>query len=760
MKGRTRVRSPLISLSTVTMEELLLTGNYCLKSMKPPDLSDTNKKELRAYFENSYEINESLFTGLKDESVFNKCPDRLRLPLIFYYAHTATVYVNKLLLAELIKERVNFEFETLFETGVDEMSWDDTENYRMGGSFKWPSVKEVTDYRQKVRNLILKVIEDTPLELPINQDSPWWALLMGIEHERIHIETSSVLIRQLPLELVQLPRDWKYGPMSSGNGLGKNTLIRVDKCDVTVGKPFDFPSYGWDNEYPELKVSVPPFEATKYLITNREFYEFVKAGGYTNQEYWTEEAWKWKEFRQANHPTFWVCTKGCKGGCGGVLGGYSPCRPEVFHSGDNSTNQRSVNGSNGVNNGTENAEFRYRAIFSVIDMPWDWPADVNYHEARAYCAWKGPEFRLPTEAEHHAMRDTEKDSSLGIAADIIYEDEVEANLNLVYGSSTPVNMYKPTEKGFHDVHGNVWEWVEDSFNGLPGSETHYLYDDFSSPCFDGKHTMMQGGSWVSTGDEASRFARFSFRRHFFQHLGFRMVRSVNTDEPLPLRLVSTPVFVLGLGLTKHQLNIKSAEIEKVFVPSTNIQYHYDTEQHLHEITGMQFTVTDHNYVTQLKEICLNSMAKYNTGRKTAIHFGCGPGQLAFDLTAAFDEVIAVDYSGCFINAAMTLQARGSLMYDNQLLLQNGTKKAKPETSVEVKLDDKINREKVTFKQLTWIPNELFGYDLTVIDMTDRVSNAKAWLVRLWEIAESTGVIAVVSSTDWNKDKLEPIVGRR
>ena len=40
---------------------------------------------------------------LADESVFYKCPDRLRLPLIFYYGHTACVYVNKMILADLIQ---------------------------------------------------------------------------------------------------------------------------------------------------------------------------------------------------------------------------------------------------------------------------------------------------------------------------------------------------------------------------------------------------------------------------------------------------------------------------------------------------------------------------------------------------------------------------------------------------------------------------------------------------------------------------------
>jgi hypothetical protein len=33
--------------------------------------------------------------------------------------------------------------------------------------------------------------------------------------------------------------------------------------------------------------------------------------------------------------------------------------------------------------------------------------DVNYHEARAFCRWKGPDYRLPAEAEHHLMRGTQ-----------------------------------------------------------------------------------------------------------------------------------------------------------------------------------------------------------------------------------------------------------------------------------------------------------------------------------------------------------------
>ena len=35
---------------------------------------------------------------------------------------------------------------------------------------------------------------------------------MGIEHEHIHFETSSVLIRQYPIDMVNKPNGWIYGP--------------------------------------------------------------------------------------------------------------------------------------------------------------------------------------------------------------------------------------------------------------------------------------------------------------------------------------------------------------------------------------------------------------------------------------------------------------------------------------------------------------------------------------------------------------------
>jgi formylglycine-generating enzyme required for sulfatase activity len=46
-------------------------------------------------------------------------------------------------------------------------------------------------------------------------------------------------------------------------------------------------------------------------------------------------------------------------------------------------------------------------MFNIVDMPFNWPVEIVYHEAKAFCKWKGESYRLISEAEHHAIRDEE-----------------------------------------------------------------------------------------------------------------------------------------------------------------------------------------------------------------------------------------------------------------------------------------------------------------------------------------------------------------
>ena len=71
---------------------------------------------------------------------------------------------------------------------------------------------------------------------------------MGIEHERIHLETSSILMRELPIEMVKPHSLW--GDICRDHGAApENELIAVAGGEVELGKSKTNPIYGWDNEY-------------------------------------------------------------------------------------------------------------------------------------------------------------------------------------------------------------------------------------------------------------------------------------------------------------------------------------------------------------------------------------------------------------------------------------------------------------------------------------------------------------------------------
>ena len=121
------------------------------------------------------------------------------------------------------------------------------------------------------------------------------------------------------------------------------------------------------------------------------------------------------------------------------------------------------------------------------------------------------------------------------ASDPVLEKNFKPNFNFLWSSPKKVD---------EELYGNTWHWVEDQFNPLTGFEIHPFYDDFSTPCFDGKHQMIKGGSFISCGHEASHWARFHFRPHFYQHSGFRMAHTMNgTLENGATRLLETKQYI-------------------------------------------------------------------------------------------------------------------------------------------------------------------------------------------------------------------------
>ena len=533
---------------------------------------EAKRQEIRAYFHATLDAYERLFEVLADDEAYYVKPIPLRHPLIFYYGHTAVFFVNKLILAGLLEQRIDPRLESLLAVGVDEMSWDDLKD----AHYDWPTTEAVRAYRLRMRAVVDDLIDKLTLTLPIQWGSPWWPILMGIEHERIHLETSSVLIRQHQLEYVRPHPAWASCPQRGA--APENALIEVPAGRVALGKgSSDLPHYGWDNEYGRHNADVAPFLASRQLVSNAEFLAFVEAGGYAEESYWDEEGRAWRGYVGAEAPSFWV---------------------------------------------KDDTSWRLRLMLEEVDMPWDWPAEVNCHEARAYCAWRTHELdrpvRLPSEDEWHRLRE------MAGLSNVSPDQRANANLHLDHWASPcPVTTFRQGD--FYDVAGNVWQWTDTPIYPFEGFRVHPLYDDFSTPTFDGRHNLMLGGSWISCGNESLRGARYAFRRHFFQHAGFRYV--VGERPPAP----------------------PASRYETDQLLSEYTEFHYGDEY---------FGVP--NFPRALVEHAIRAMGDRPCRR--ALDLGCAAGRATFELARRFDTVTGIDFSARFIGLGVQMAAQGVLRY--------------------------------------------------------------------------------------------------
>jgi len=660
------------------------------------------------YFKNTWELTEELFSSLISEEAYYRRPyHKTRHPLIFYYAHPVCFYVNKLLVSGLIEKPVNQDFELLFETGVDEMTWDDLHE---NDEEIWPPLSDVKAYRGQVYDLVVNLIETHPVfNEPISQDKPTWALVMAFEHERIHLETSSVLIRELPCELVAKPKHWpkhlkeisdcQEKPLLASN-FPQNQYIEVGPSSVALGKPEDWPTFGWDNEYGTDERDVEYFAASKFLTSNGEFFEFVKSGGYEDRKYWSESGWRWRTFRNTKWPTFWK--------------------------------QDGPSGSN---------RFRLRTIFSEVAMQWDWPVIVNYYEAKAYCSWltqqeqSGVHFRLLRESEHVAIRhkscnheeflSCKEDAYLSPQA-LFPSNQQEVNHNLRFGSESPVDAIPANDKGFHDTFGNVWQWCEDTFHPLHNFKIHPYYSDFSTPCFDGEHQMMLGGSFISTGDESSIWARFHFRPHFFQHAGFRVVKESITPK------------------NQKDKYDRSDTVDQYLL----LHYGSEDEQRDSEInTSISFPSTS-NLVNRTVEL----MKKFSKDQGRALDLGCAVGGASFSLASTFKSVTAIDFSDLFIEAASDLKRHGEIGYRRK-------ETGRISTELTARIDKTIDRDRVQFYQgdasslngITAMTKDDPFDAILLSNLLCRLSTPRACLQQFSETdgyLKSEGILVIASPNTW------------
>ncbi|NCP86803.1 SUMF1/EgtB/PvdO family nonheme iron enzyme [bacterium] len=222
--------------------------------------------------------------------------------------------------------------------------------------------------------------------------------------------------------------------------------------------------YGEKKEEREIKQR---YWMAKYPVTNLQYARFIKAGGYKNKDWWSQDGWDWRTSKGCLQPVYW--------------------------------DDRAYSNS----------------IFPVVGVTW--------FEAEAYCRWlnqqplgmeipKGYCVRLPNEEEwERAARFTdgrEYPWNAGFAPK--FTNTGESKLK----ATTAVCTYPlgKSQEGVWDLSGNVWEWSADWYRR-------------------GENRALRGGSWdLNSRDARCAYRSGGVPDDFYDDIGFRCVVSLAISE--------------------------------------------------------------------------------------------------------------------------------------------------------------------------------------------------------------------------------------
>ena len=116
--------------------------------------------------------------------------------------------------------------------------------------------------------------------------------------------------------------------------------------------------------------------------------------------------------------------------------------------------------------------------------------EVGWYEAKAYVAWlseqTGKQYRLLSEAEWEYACRAETETRYNVGDEITAEDA-----SIDHRETAEVGSYPPNAWKLHDMHGNVFEWVEDCWHDS------YYYMPYPGAPGD-------GGAWTTSEDNGDR----------------------------------------------------------------------------------------------------------------------------------------------------------------------------------------------------------------------------------------------------------------
>jgi ergothioneine biosynthesis protein EgtB len=340
------------------------------------------------------------------------------------------------------------------------------------GTRSRPTVAETKKYRAHIDEQMARFLEQVSHR--DDAETVLSIVRLGLEHEMQHQELLVYDIKHLLCDQFDAPISLAPSSVETVTCMaeiegGLFELGYEANEDLRAGAPA-FPVFAWDNEKPAHKVFLEDFQVDRAPVSNGEYLEFIRAGGYQDFRWWHSAGWEKVNTEHWQAPLYW-------------------------EQHDDEWMIRDFGGLHGVSD---------RANEPV--------SHVSFLEASAYAKWAGK--RLPTEAEWEKAATI---SSHGAKQIFPWgnqpPDKERANLfeNGLW-SVAPLGAFPDGQNiyGCQQMIGDVWEWTTSDYTPYPGFKSEF--DEYNDKWFVGQK-VLRGGSFATPRIHI----RSTYRNFFYPH---------------------------------------------------------------------------------------------------------------------------------------------------------------------------------------------------------------------------------------------------
>jgi len=385
---------------------------------------------------------DELFSVLTPEAMYLR-PIAERHRVIFYLGHLDGFDSIQICREGLGQKSPDPGLDDLFQAGIDP----DAGRLPKDTASDWPSVEQVKAYVERCRRRVDDSLERVPEE----------AVQMALEHRLMHLETLAYMFHNFPFDAKRAPRNYK--PAVTGGADGANEWRAIPSGEAVLGQRRGA-SFGWDNEYGEVRSQIPEFRVQRFPVSNGEYLQFVRAG--------------------AALPHFWI-QKG----------------ERFFHRGMFAEIPLPLDGPAYV---TELEAEAYAAWLGKRLM-----SEGEFHRA-AYGTPSGENRPYPWGVSQPSHEHGNFDFKA-------WDPES------IYATPAGDSAF-----GVSQLVGNGWEWTSTPFGPFPGFEQRPSYPGYSSNFFDNEHYVLKGGSSRTAARLLRPSFRNWFRRDYpYLYAKFRCV---------------------------------------------------------------------------------------------------------------------------------------------------------------------------------------------------------------------------------------------